>query len=50
MVLSDNPLKVDPFKLVDIKVLDTYLDGRSNGLTARTESRKNGKLVFLYDY
>ena len=35
VVLSENPLKVDPFKLLEIKVLDTYLDGRSNGLTER---------------
>ncbi|XP_031563238.1 uncharacterized protein LOC116298816 [Actinia tenebrosa] len=32
VILSDNPLKVDVFKLGDIKVVNTYLDGQSNKL------------------
>ncbi|PIK60753.1 hypothetical protein BSL78_02317 [Apostichopus japonicus] len=32
VVLSKNPYNVDPFKLEDIRVIDTYLDGHSNGL------------------
>ncbi|PIK60752.1 hypothetical protein BSL78_02316 [Apostichopus japonicus] len=31
VVFSKNPYNVDPFKLEDIRVIDTYLDGRSNG-------------------
>ncbi|KAK3732877.1 hypothetical protein QZH41_018667, partial [Actinostola sp. cb2023] len=48
VILSDNPLKVDPFKLTDIKVMDTYLDGCSNGLTVRKESCREGKIVLFY--
>jgi predicted amidohydrolase YtcJ len=28
-VLSDNPLKIDPLKIADIKVLETIKEGRS---------------------
>lgn len=32
VVLSKNPYDVDPFDLESIQVVETYLDGRSNGL------------------
>jgi predicted amidohydrolase YtcJ len=35
VILSDNPLNVEPFKLGDIKVVGTYLDGKRNSLRAR---------------
>lgn len=35
VILSENPLKVDPFKLVDIKVIETYLDGSCNNVKQR---------------
>ena len=32
VILSQNPTKVDPFKLKEIEVINTYLNGRSNDL------------------
>ena len=38
VILSEDPVKVaevDPMKIVDIKVVDTYLNGRSNSTSEK---------------
>ena len=32
VILSDNPYHKDPFQLEDIKVVETFLEGRRNGI------------------
>ncbi|XP_001636622.2 putative amidohydrolase YtcJ [Nematostella vectensis] len=48
LIISDNPHQMDAFKLEEIKVVDTFLGGRSTNQTAMTEKNKQGKQVKVY--
>jgi predicted amidohydrolase YtcJ len=48
VILSDNPLNVDAFNLEDIKVIDTFLDGCSNGISEKSEAKVEGRIVVSY--